>query len=127
VALFQKGDGGNKGGGRRQGARHRISTALLEAFAADFEANGAETIKITRIERPTEYLKIAASLLPREFEITHNQIQEISDDELDQLINRVRAELDRGLIDITPGGKEPALNGKPPALLSAVSCSEEIS
>jgi hypothetical protein len=34
MALFDK---GHKGGGRRQGARNRISTALLTAFAEDFE------------------------------------------------------------------------------------------
>jgi len=43
-------------------ARDRISTALLEAIAADFEKHGADAVKIARVERP---LRVVASLLPR--------------------------------------------------------------
>src|SRR5262245_12372673 len=84
--------------GRRKGARQRISTALLEAIAKDFEEFGEETIKITRVERPTEYLKIVASLLPREFEITDSRLTDISDEEIDRIIDIAR----RQLIDISP-------------------------
>jgi hypothetical protein len=57
-------------GGRRKNSRDRIATSLLEAFAQDFEEHGVEAVKICRLERPTEYLRIAASLLPKEFEQT---------------------------------------------------------
>ena len=109
MALFQRGDGGNKGGGRRQGARNRISTALLTALAEDFEKFGEETVRITRVEKPVEYLRIAASLLPKEFEITHSQqLHELSDEELEQFIERLRLELHRStVIDVTVGA-EPA-------------------
>jgi hypothetical protein len=109
MALFQRGDGGNKGGGRRQGARNRISTALLTAFAEDFEKFGEETVRITRVEKPVEYLRIAASLLPKEFKITHSQqLHELSDEELEQFIERLRLELHRStVIDVTVGA-EPA-------------------
>ena len=80
MAVFEK---GNRSGGRTKGARNQILTALLEAFAADFEKNGAETIAITRVERPSEYLKIAASLLPKEFEFIDSRLKEIPDDQLD--------------------------------------------
>lgn len=109
MALFQRGDGGNKGGGRRQGARNRISTALLTAFAEDFEKFGEETVRITRVEKPVEYLRIAASLLPKEFEITHSQqLHELSDEELEQFIEQLKLELHRStVIDVTVGA-EPA-------------------
>ena len=67
MALFQK---GHPGGPGRKGVRNRLSTALLEALAADFEEFGAEAVKITRVERPAEYLKIVAGILPKELEIT---------------------------------------------------------
>lgn len=57
-------------GGRRKGSRDRIQTDMLEAIAEDFALHGKEAIKIARIERPTEYLKLVASLLPREVEAT---------------------------------------------------------
>lgn len=63
-----------------------MSVAFLEAFAADFEENGAEVIKIVRMEKPAEYLKTAAYLMPKEFEITENHLMEMPDDELDVFI-----------------------------------------
>jgi hypothetical protein len=51
MALFEKGHNPRPTGGRRQGARNRISTALLTAFAEDFEKYGEETVRITRIEK----------------------------------------------------------------------------
>jgi len=66
MSLFEPGR--EKTGGRRKGSRNRISTALLEALAEDFEQFGKEAIKITRVERPGEYLKICASLVPQAFE-----------------------------------------------------------
>jgi hypothetical protein len=76
--------------GRRKGARNRISTALLTAFAEDFEKHGDETVRICRVEKPIEYLKIAASLLPKEFEISDSRLAELSDEDLDALIDEVR-------------------------------------
>src|SRR5215475_9822306 len=98
--------------GRRRGARNRISTALLEAIAKDFEEFGEETIKITRVERPTEYLKIVASLLPKEFEIVDSRLSEISDEEIDRIIDFAR----RQLIDISPttGSREGAAADREP-------------
>ena len=66
MSLFELGR--EKTGGRRKGSRNRISTALLEALAEDFEQFGKEAIKITRLERPGEYLKICAGLVPQAFE-----------------------------------------------------------
>jgi hypothetical protein len=57
---------------------------MLEAIQKDFEEHGDEAIRICRIERPSEYLKLVASLLPKEVEtsidgqVTHqHQIEHI--------------------------------------------------
>jgi hypothetical protein len=95
-------------GGRRKGSRDRISTALLEAIAKDFEAHGDEAVKIARVERPVEYLRIVASLLPKEFEITDNRLKDIPDDELDAFIELARQ---RRLVAGNADGREDqALN-----------------
>jgi hypothetical protein len=92
MALFQKGSPG--GPGRRKGSRDRIATALLETLATDFEQFGAEAV---RIARPVEYLRVIASVVPKELEITaHNSLAQLSDDELDSFIARLRA--DRAII-----------------------------
>ena len=88
MALFEKGR--PKTGGRRKGSRDRIATALLEAIAEDFEKFGPEAVKIARKERPVEYLRVVASLLPKEFEITDNRLKDIPDHELDALIELAR-------------------------------------
>ena len=68
---------------------------FLEAFAADFEAHGAEVIRIVRMEKPSEYLKTAAYLMPKEFEFTEIHLMEIPDDELNAFIEFASAnELD---------------------------------
>ena len=123
MALFQKSDGGRNGGGRRQGARTRISTALLTAFAEDFEKYGEETVRITRVEKPIEYLRIAASLLPKEFEFTDNRLGELSDEELDAVIAyaRQRLTIKRELTIDVGSREEPALNGEQARLLQAIS------
>src|SRR5215467_13161469 len=95
--------GRSKTGGRRKGTRDRISTAL-------FEAIGDEAVRIARIERPVEYLRVVASLLPKEFEITDNRLKDISDDELDLLLEYTRQRIARGLAASADSGKEQTLN-----------------
>src|SRR5262245_33914631 len=58
--------------GRRAGARNKVSTALLESFAKDFEEHGADVVKLVRLEDPATYLKLAFTLLPQEAEIKHD-------------------------------------------------------
>src|SRR5262245_30430076 len=58
--------------GRRVGARNKISTALLESFAKDFEEHGADVVKLVRLEDPATYLKLAFTLLPAEVEVRHD-------------------------------------------------------
>ena len=88
MALFKPGR--PKTGGRRKGVRDRLSTAFLEALAKDFEAHGDETIRIARLERPIEYLRIVASRAPIEFEITDTRLGEMSDDEIINFIATLR-------------------------------------
>jgi hypothetical protein len=94
MTLFEKGQ--PKTGGRRKGTRDRISTALLEAFAKDFEEHGDEAVRIARVERPVEYLRVVASLLPKEFEISDNRLKDLSDDELDFFLAFARRQLTVG-------------------------------
>jgi hypothetical protein len=91
MSLFERGR--PKTGGRAKGAKNRLSHAFLEAFAADFEQHGAEVIRVVRMEKPHEYLKTAAYLMPKEFEITETHIMEIPDHELDAFIEFARQRL----------------------------------
>jgi len=117
MALFTKGNPA-KGGGRRKGSRDRISTALLEAIAKDFEEFGEEAVKIARVEKPVEYLRIVASLLPKEFEIVDSRLHDITDEELDAFIEVARRRIIT-LADINGGTGETA-DAEPAQLLPPV-------
>ena len=61
---FQSGN--TFGRGRPPGSRQRLAEALLASIAADFEQHGAQVIATVRERRPADYLRIVASLMPRE-------------------------------------------------------------
>ena len=64
---------GQSGGpGRPKGARNKFSEDYVEAFAADFEEHGAEIFARVRIEQPGVYLKLAAMLVPKDFNLKHS-------------------------------------------------------
>ena len=107
MALFQKGQAGP---GRTKGSRNRIAYKLIEALEKDFQEHGDETIKIARIERPVEYLRIIASVTPKEFEIVDSRLGELSDEELDVFIAKLRGQLRSGVVEDAGSGEEPTIN-----------------
>ena len=108
MPVFEKGH--SKIGGRVKGTRNRLGTVFLEKLLKEFDEFGEEAIRICRVERPHEFLKIVASILPKEFEITDSRLKEISDDELDLFIELARRQLVSGIAGNADSGKEPALN-----------------
>jgi hypothetical protein len=91
--FVAKGGMKSPGSGRAKGVRNRISTAFLEALAKDFDEGGEIAIKLMRVERPSEYVKCIASLLPKELDINDNRLAEIPDDELEFIIEHTRRQL----------------------------------
>src|SRR5262249_19812467 len=65
---FKPGQSGNPAG-RPKGSRNKVSEKLLDALAIDFDDHGKEVIEKVRVERPADYLKIVASLVPKQMEI----------------------------------------------------------
>jgi hypothetical protein len=54
--------------GPRAAGLARLSEAFIAALAADYDAFGAEAIAALRIEKPADYVKLVAALLPKESE-----------------------------------------------------------
>ncbi len=73
---------GNRGGGRPKGARNKLGEAFLEELARDFNEHGPAAIVACREQRPTEYLKIVAGLLPKELLLRKDLGEDMSDEEL---------------------------------------------
>lgn len=56
--------------GRPKEARDRLSRGLLNALADDFEKNGVAAIEKVRDNDAPTYLRVVASIIPKEIEIT---------------------------------------------------------
>lgn len=65
---FQPGNVANPAG-RPKGSRNQFAEAFIKDFLHDWEAAGPSAIQACRLEDPAAYLRIAASLVPKEFNI----------------------------------------------------------
>lgn len=85
---------GNSGGpGKPKGARNKLGEAFIQALHEDFTEHGVAAIQAVRAEKPDQYLKVIASLLPKEMNLNVNDAESMTDDEL---IERIR-ELDAAI------------------------------
>jgi DUF1009 family protein len=74
---FKPGQSGNPGG-KPVGARNGLNTSFLNALSKDFEAHGAKAIQDCREQDPSAYVKVVASLLPKEVDLGINRLEEMS-------------------------------------------------
>jgi hypothetical protein len=83
---------GNPGGpGRQLGSRNRLSEVALRALGDDFAVHGTAVIEKVRTEEPGLYLRIVCSLLPRQLQVERLPLSDISDDELAELHEHLKA------------------------------------
>ena len=64
-APWQPGQSGNPAG-RPKGARSKLGEAFIDALLEDWNKNGVQAIIDMRDEKPADYVKIVASILPKE-------------------------------------------------------------
>ena len=93
---------GNSGGGRPKGSRNKLGEAFIDNLYQDWQANGAETIARVREERPQDYLKVVASILPRDMNLKVSPLENMTDAELNAAIIRLGRDLGY-LKDDVPG------------------------
>ena len=74
------------------GSRTKLCKRLLEDLFADWQEGGVAAIKMMRIENPSGYCKMMASILPKEL-LFENTATELDDDQLAELIGHIREQL----------------------------------
>src|SRR5690349_1086743 len=89
---FQPGQSGNPAG-RQKGSRNKLGEAFIQALHADFVVNGEKVIETVRTQRPADYLKVVASLLPKQIEVKEGAFDGISDEDLAALVAAARSAL----------------------------------
>jgi hypothetical protein len=124
MAIFQAGQ--PKTGGRTRGVKNRLSYAFITALVEDFEKHGAEAIRICRVEKPNEYLRVIAHLMPKELTVEVEPLQEISDDQLIEYIEHTQRQLASRIERIESRAGETA-DGESSRVLQTLCRSEKVS
>jgi hypothetical protein len=89
---FVAGNSGN--GGRKPGSRAKLGEAFVADLCADWEKHGIETIARVREQRPHEYLKVVASILPKDLNTNVSPVEQMTDAELNLTIKRLIADFE---------------------------------
>jgi hypothetical protein len=97
TGQFMPGASGNAKG-RPKGARNRLGEDFLSALADDFEQHGTAAIQQVRQERPHEYLKVIAGILPKELKV-QSSTDGMSEEQIDERIRQIASGLGIALGD----------------------------
>ena len=81
--------GNNLSKGRPVGSRNKLGTAFLDDMYADWQDHGKAVIAAVRDNKPDQYLKVVASLLPKDINLNVNDLEDVSDDELVQRLREL--------------------------------------
>lgn len=73
--------------GRPKGARNKLGEAFLEDMLAAWESQGPAAIQTVIDKRPQDFLRVVASILPRDINLNVSQLDTMTDE---QLVERIR-------------------------------------
>ena len=93
AGQFLPGASGNPKG-RVRGSRNKLGEAFFNDLYAEWLEYGPEVITKVREEQPAVFLKVVASTLPKNLNIsTNNALEELSTEEIDKMILALRDEI----------------------------------
>ena len=99
--------------GRPKGSRNKLGEAFIKAMHADFEQHGEKVIETVRTEKPDQYLKVIASILPKELNVNTSALGDMSDDELAAVFASLRSLADTFADQVGRAGAGKAESSEP--------------
>ncbi len=91
AGQFLPGQSGNPKG-RVRGSRNKLGAAFFDDLYSERLQHGSEVIARVREEQPAVFLKVVASTLPRDLNVNVDPYEDVTDEELTQMILRLKEE-----------------------------------
>ena len=111
---WQPGTSGNPLG-RPVGSRNKLNEKFIAALYQDFLEHGTKVIEEVREKRPEIYLKVIASILPREMHFkAETSFAGITDEQLDEVIAATRSILTARAGASSPSREAPSSSSNEP-------------
>jgi hypothetical protein len=110
--------GGSRG--RHKGARNRLHAHFVRALQEHWEEEGHKAIKIAFREDPIGYMRTIVSILPKEYILEDGRLETMSDIELEEHLDELRALKARTIGSNTAGGAQAPEDRKQVEILPPV-------
>ena len=88
--------------GRPAGIRNKLNRAFLQDLLDEWHEHGRAALRIMRAEEPGMFVRVVASLVPREISLEHSIAADLDDTVLEQTLDYIRQQL------LAQTGAEPA-------------------
>ena len=101
LTQFKPGISGNPTG-RPKGARTKLGEEFLQDMLSDWKEHGIAVIEAVRIDKPDQYLKVVASVLPKELNVRVSEFDDLTDDQLARQLAAIATQLANAGVDFGP-------------------------
>ena len=95
---WQPGQSGNPAG-RRKGSRNQLAERFIADLYQDWQEHGLEALEAARVSKPADYLKVIASIMPKDIKVT---LETMTDDQLSRRIDQPTSSLGIDLVPRAP-------------------------